>query len=224
MIVPSYRGLDSLLTGSRWGDVSTVTLVVGETQTPFQVHEADLFTSSPVFKAAFSPTFKEGSDRKMTLPDEDAELFNLLVEWLYTHNYNIPQRTGDKSKDAGRFMEPVRLYVLADKYGVTSLKNLIAKNIFDAMKQHGMTDVDVDTVAYVYQNVPGISGIRKLLADFYACYIYPDWYETTKTRECLQNNPEFAADVMLRLDQHTSKDLMRNLFKCGMVGAYLEEE
>lgn len=201
-----------------------MTLVVGETKTPFHVHEADLFEASPVFKAAFSSTFKESLDRKMSLPDDDAELFNLLVEWLYSYNYNIPQRTGDKIKDAGRFMEPMRLYVLANKYGVTSLKNLIAKTIFNAMKQHGLTEVNVDTVAYVYQNVPGVSGIRKLLADFHACYIKPNWYENTEARECLRNNPEFAADVMLRLDQHTSKDLMRNEFHRGMVEAYLEEE
>ena len=199
--------------------------MVGESKTPFHVHEAELFKVSPVFKAAFSSAFKEGSDRKMTLPDDDAEIFNLLVEWLYCHNYNAPLPTGDDIKDAGRFMEPMRLYVLADKYGVTSLKNLISEKTFDAMKQNGGTlGPSTDTIAYVYQNVPSTSGIRKLLADLHACNMIPDWYHNTKARECLRDNPEFAADVKFRWDQHASRDLLRNKFSCGKVEAYLEEE
>lgn len=153
----------------------------------------------------------------MTLPDDDDELFDLLVEWLYTQNYNMPQPTGDKDKDAGRFREPIRLYVLADKYGITSLKNMIAKMVFHAMQEYNTVWPDMNTIAYTYQNVPSTSGMRKLLADFHACKPNPDWYNITKVRILLQSNPEFAADVMLSLFRSTSGASMR-------MKAYLEDE
>ena len=83
-------------------------------------------------------------------------------------------------------MEPMRLYILADKYGIIRLKNLIAKPKFDAMKQNGMTRSNIDTVAYVYHNVSERSGIWKLSADFHACKIIFEWYEHAQAKEFLQ--------------------------------------
>lgn len=197
-----------------------MTLIVGETKTTFHVHEAELCEASPVFKAAFSSNFKESSERKMNLPEDDAELFNLLIEWLYGHRYDLPQPIGDKTKDGTRFMEAMRLYVLADKYGVAGLKSCIAKTIFNTMKDGNVTGPNMDTVAY--QNVSQTSGIRKLLADLYACNINFEWYERATTKARLQKNPEFATDVILSFVQHTSRKCIDNPFKGDMPEIYQE--
>ena len=65
--------------------MASVTLIIGETKTKFHVHEAELFKVSPIFKAGFGSHFKESSERKMILPEDDSELFNPMVEWLYSH-------------------------------------------------------------------------------------------------------------------------------------------
>ena len=65
---------------SRWADVATVSLVVGESNTAFHVHEADLFDASPFFKAAFTSDFRESAERSMTLPEDDEDIFELFIE------------------------------------------------------------------------------------------------------------------------------------------------
>ena len=197
-----------------------MTLVVGETKTIFHVHEAELFEVSPVFKAAFGSVFKESSERKMILPEDDAELLNLMVEWLYSRRYDLPLRTGDTIQNGARYMESIRLYVLADKYGVTSLKNYIVKVIFDTLKDGQVTRPNLDTVAYAYQNTPQNSGIRKLLADLYACNINFDWYGREENKLELQKYPEFATDMLLSFAQHTSQKDMKNPFENKMPRAY----
>ena len=197
-----------------------MTLVVGETKTIFHVHEAELFEVSPVFKAAFGSVFKESSERKMILPEDDAELLNLMVEWLYSHHYDLPPRTGDTIQNGARYMESMRLYVLADKYGVTSLKNYIVKIIFDTLRDGQVTGPNLDTVAYAYQNTPQNSGIRKLLADLYACNINFDWYGREENKLELQKYPEFATDMLLSFAQHTSQKDMKNPFENKMPRAY----
>lgn len=209
-----------LLTADRWGDLAVVTLVVGETKTTFHVHEAELFAASPVFKAAFGSDFKESSERKMTLPEDDAELFNLMVEWIYHRRYDLPPRTGDKIKNGARYMESMRLYVLADKYGVTSLKNCIVKTIFDTLRDGEVAGTNLETVAYVYQNAPQNSGIRKLLADLYACNINFDWYGREESKLELQKYPEFAIDILRSFAQHTSQKDVKNSFEGEMPKAY----
>ncbi|KAF6232634.1 hypothetical protein HO173_009073 [Letharia columbiana] len=205
-----------------WGDIATVTLVVGEAETTFQVHEAELFEASPVFKAAFNSDFRESSERKMNLPEDDPDIFNLMVEWLYSHRYDILQPTGDKIRDETRFMEPMRLYVLADKYGMTSLKGCIANIIFKTLKPGNVTGPSIETIAYAYQNVPQTSGIRRLLADLYACNINFDWYKSPIAKPLLQKYPEFATDIILSFARHTSREGIKNPFKGEMPEAYKE--
>lgn len=220
--LPTETGKSSLLTVASWGDIATVTLVVGEAETAFQVHEAELFEASPVFKAAFNSNFRESSERKMNLPEDDPDIFNLMVEWLYSHRYDILQPTGDKIRDEGRFMEPMRLYVLADKYGMTSLKGCIANIIFKTLKPGNVTGPSIETIAYAYQNVPQTSGIRRLLADLYACNINFDWYKSPIAKPLLQKYPEFAADIILSFARHTSREGIKNPFKGEMPEVYKE--
>ena len=202
----------------------TVTLIVGESRTMFQIHEAVLFDVSPVFRAAFTSDFKESAERQMILPEDDAELFNLMIEWLYSRPYDISPPTGDKDIDCARFLQPTRLYVLADKYAVTKLKNHIAEILFNTMKLRDSAGPDIDTVAYAYKNLPRTSGCRKLLADFHACNIKHEWYEQESTKRFLQKNPKFALDVLMSFVQHTPAQNKRNPFKGEMPEVYRDGE
>ena len=133
----------------------------------------------------------------MSLPEDDAKLFNLLVEWLYSRHYDLSLPTGDRYIDCARFMEPTQLYVLANKYAVTKLKNHVAETLFHNMKLRGSAGPDIDTVAYAYRNLPRTSGFRTLLADFHACNIKHEWYEQAATKRFLQKNPKFAFEVLM---------------------------
>ena len=213
-----------MLTSSSWEDTPTVTLIVGESRTMFQIHEAVLFNVSPVFKAAFTSDFKESAERQMSLPEDDAKLFNLLVEWLYCHHYDLSPPTGDRYIDCARFMKPTRLYVLADKYAVTKLKNHIADVMFNAMKLRGSAGPDIDTVAYAYNNLPRTSGFRTLLADFHACNIKHEWYEQPTVMRFLKKNPKFAFELLMSFVKHTPPNAKWNPFAGEMPEVYRDEE
>ena len=64
----------------------------------------------------------------MTLPEDDENTFELFVDWLYHRRYEITSPPKPPEKDV--FMQPVKLFVLADKYDVCSLKDLIASKLF----------------------------------------------------------------------------------------------
>ena len=213
-----------MLTSSSWEDMSTVTLIVGKSRTMFQVHESVLFNLSPVFRAGFTSDFKESVERQMSLPEDDAELFNVMVGWFYSRHYDISPPTGDRLIDCTRFVEPTRLYVLADKYAITKLKNNIAESMFNAMRLGGSAGPSIDTIAYVYQNVSRTSGIRKLLADFHACNIKYEWFELATAQRFLQKNPKFAVDILMSFVQHTSVKTKQNPFRGEMPEAYRDEE
>ena len=213
-----------MVTSSSWEGMPTVTLIVGESRTMFQIHEAVLFNVSPVFRAAFTSDFKESAERQMSLPEDDAELFNLMVEWLYSRHYDMSPPTGDRYIDCARFMQPTRLYVLADKYAITKLKNHIAEILFSAMKLRGSAGPDTDTVAYAYRNLPRTSGFRKLLVDFHACNIKHDWYEQASSKRFLQKNPKFMFDVLMTFVEYTPPRNKHNPFKGEMPEGYRDEE
>lgn len=56
---------------------------------------------SAFFDKAFNGSFKEGSTKRLDLPDEDVHAFNLLVQWMYTGRVDSPKRIeGAKSAKA----------------------------------------------------------------------------------------------------------------------------
>ena len=110
-----------MLMRCRFSDIQMVLLVVGREETEISVHENVLFEVSPVFKAAFSSRFREGYERSMYLPDDDAILVDILIQSLYA-----PESTLDEIDTA---MQLSRLYVLADKYDIVKIKNMICKRV-----------------------------------------------------------------------------------------------
>ena len=116
-----------------FSDVPMVTLLVGEAEVPFHVHMDILCRASPVFKSAFMGEFAEASERSMTLPDDDPDAFESLVQWIYFKKYKVdPAAVRDSvEKTQELYMNLVDTYVLADKYNVLDLKNEIMDQLVD---------------------------------------------------------------------------------------------
>lgn len=204
-----------------WADVATVTLLVGEGKTAFIVHEADLFEASSFFKAAFTSKFKESSERTMTLPEDDEAIFDIFVEWLYRQRYEIPSLpVGDPSKASNRLMQPVQLFLLADKYDVPTLKNLILFKMFLACKEGKRDSINHETVAYAYKHTTLRSSIRKLLVDWLA--FNPAWIEQECNQVWLREHPEISTDLNVSLTRRVRTQ--RNPFSGEMPEEYLEKK
>lgn len=204
-----------------WADVATVTLVVGETKTAFHVHEADLFEASPFFEAAFTSDFRESSERIMTLPEDDDSIFELFVDWLYRQRYDIPPTPNESETDYDRFMQPVKLFVLADKYGVRSLKNLIVSQMFLAFKRD-KSSPSLDSMAYVYEHTSQNATIRKLLTDRMALTNDPAWFVEARVQTWFRNHPDISTDLIASLAKYTLK--LANPYVRDLPQIYLEKE
>lgn len=131
----------------------------------------------------------------MKLPEDDENIFELFVEWLYHRRYEIPSRSKAPKNDRLLFMQPVRLFVLADKYDVRSLKNLIVSKLFLAFKQNpGMPSLA--TIAYAYEHTSQNSTIRKILTDNLTRVNDLTWFQRADKETWFREHPDVSAAMI----------------------------
>ncbi|XP_053596739.1 speckle-type POZ protein B [Microplitis demolitor] len=94
---------------------SDVIFVVGNKQ--FKAHKLILSTRSPVFFAMFSHGMKENRDGEVAIPDIEPEIFNKMLEFIYTDEIN------NLDADAAYLLEA------ADKYQLRKLKSLCEESL-----------------------------------------------------------------------------------------------
>ncbi|KAI9820117.1 MAG: hypothetical protein M1832_003824 [Thelocarpon impressellum] len=154
-----------------------VTLVVGREQRLFAAHE-DVLCLSPFFAAACRGQFHEAHARRIDLPDEEAEIFSSVLEYLYKGDY-YPRLAYNKRRDAwaledaepaanggrgavestvyhagtgGALLKDTVIYCTAEKYGLPELKRL-------ALRKQGLqSGVQCATILasarYAYAHTP----------------------------------------------------------------------
>lgn len=192
----------------RFYEVPTVTIFVGKDQKPFYVHLDLLCNASTFFKAAFLGNFKEGSEKTMQLPEDDEETFELFVDWLYYQRYEMLPKVeaDDDDEDKGdeddeddetnkRYLSAFRLFVFANKYMVSHLKNLVIETLFvDLAGQTGLGP-GTSPITYAYENTTRGSGLRKLVADYHSFRIEMKWYEHPDIQALLRQQPDLSIDL-----------------------------
>lgn len=96
----------------------------------FYVHQ-NVLAQSPVFASMCKhPGFEEGRTRHIHLPDDDAETFGLLLDYLFSRNWEPPRASFESQMESH-----VDLYIIADKYDVGRLKIRIQGKV-EVMVQH----------------------------------------------------------------------------------------
>ena len=203
----------------RFCEVPTVTLLVGKSKKAFYVHQEQLCEVSPFFKAAFTSEFREGSEKKMDLVEENEDTFDRFIQWLYSQQYEIP---GGGTGSSG-FTEPLRLFVLAEKFDIRKLKNLLMTKMFAAAKQ-GSARPSRSATAYTYNHTPPSSIIRRLLADWFACKVITPSYRDNTYQDWFRSHPEIVTDIMLSFARNISRTHWKNTFKGDMPEEYKEKE
>lgn len=188
-----------------------MTVYVGDVKNEFHIHQNLLCGASTFFDAAFTSKFKEGSEKKMTLPEDDPEVFEAFVQWLYHQYYEIP--ASDLRHEQARYLsQTMQLFILADKHGVAKLKN----GIIDALVRNAQfkrTPPSNLAVHHIYEFTPPSSGIRGLLGDWFACETPRSWFQTSATHKWLREHPDFAADIVAAMARFESSSQRSNYFK-----------
>ena len=187
----------------RWSAAATVTLIVGKAKTAFLVHESELFEASSFFKAAFTSDFRESWERTMTLPEDDESAFELFIEWVYHPYFKIDPlpipTSGEKAKYS--LMQPVQLYILADKYDALKLKNAILSEIYTVMSSSSKIFLNCpELIAYVYAHTSPNSSMRRMFADFVSTQ--HAWIQRATNQAWLQNHPDVSTAVNVSFAKH----------------------
>ncbi|KAI8689635.1 BTB domain-containing protein [Fusarium sp. Ph1] len=91
----SYASLHSLLSS---GDFSDMTIRCRGRE--FKTHRAIVCSQSSFFKTALSSNFKEGASGIVDLPDDDPEIVQFFLEFLYTGTYSVDDSNQDTVLDA----------------------------------------------------------------------------------------------------------------------------
>ena len=213
-----------MLIGSRFSNTKIVLLVVGRKKTEISVHENVLFEASPVFKTAFTSSFRESSERSIYLPDDSATIMDMLVQYLYAPESRLTI--------IGTIMQSLRLYVLADKYDIVKVKNKICEDVqlwlvyqrsLSATGKQCSARPPKSAVKFVYENTTSKTPMRRLLVDWFVWGVDLAWFNNEENRSWLLSVPEFAVDVCAVLSKDSDKKAKARPFMKKR-SVYLEEE
>ncbi|KAL7906156.1 hypothetical protein GGI35DRAFT_487970 [Trichoderma velutinum] len=169
---------------------SIVTLVVGAEQRLFAAHE-NVLSSSPFFDNALRNLYTDPSAKRISLPDEEPEIFSSVLEYMYKGDY-YPRLVHNKRRDSweleaiggdddkrtaestvyhrgvdGDLLKDTVIYCAAERYGLDELKKL-------ALRKQGLqSGIQCSTILasarYAYANTP--DNDSKLRAHYLALII-----------------------------------------------------
>ncbi|KAL7927146.1 hypothetical protein ACQKWADRAFT_327088 [Trichoderma austrokoningii] len=181
---------DAVMTSFSNLSSSIVTLVVGSEQRLFAAHE-NILCSSPFFSNALRKLYTDPSAKRISLPEEEPEIFSSVLEFLYKGDY-FPRLVHNKRRDSwelepipkdgdrkaaestvyhrgvdGDLLKDTVIYCAAERYGLDELKKLSLR------KQGLQSGIQCSTILasarYAYANTPETDS--KLRAHYLALII-----------------------------------------------------
>ncbi|KAA8652295.1 uncharacterized protein ATNIH1004_001199 [Aspergillus tanneri] len=157
---------------------------------------------SPFLAEAVS-AFSDSGSRRIELPDENVEAFGYFLQYQYTQDYSISPATsstedvviGEIDDSGDQLLKHARVYTLAEKLGMPSLKTLAHSKIHRINSSpHG----EITYARYVYTHTPVDDvTIRKSVASFWAMRSHVLRHEAEEEfcQLCLEV-PRFCFDVL----------------------------
>lgn len=138
-----------------------ITVVVGQDQRLFAAHE-DVLAHSPFFAAALRDQFFEVNARRIFLPDEEAEVFSCILEYLYKGDY-YPRLMHDKRRNTwmleGGHADEDATMAHTPKSGTAARGSTVEPTIYHT----GVRDVILrDTAVYCAAERYGLEELKRL--------------------------------------------------------------
>lgn len=139
------------------------TVKVGKEHEEIWVHSGVLSQHSGFFKAALRGPFSEAQTKTIILDDVDLDIFTSIVQWMYSGELNEHRFWCDHFDHAS---ELVRLWVLADRFLMPTLKNLIINAMHQAMIQSFPVPLlNAFKASQLWNEVPKDSEMSRYLVD-----------------------------------------------------------
>ncbi|KAE9381306.1 hypothetical protein N431DRAFT_321692, partial [Stipitochalara longipes BDJ] len=161
-----------------------VTIYVGPEKKPFIIHKEVACLHSPVFKTAFESTFVEGQTQSYVLEDTEPEIFQLLVQWLYSKTFQFSLSDADivsLSASTRHWASTSDEKIMAAKaiagyLQIPRLQNLVIDRLEDLRVHCNL--IAFGTLNYLYETFPPEALIRKLVFEHCALFLSSKVYQT----------------------------------------------
>ena len=169
-----------MLTFSRRFGSEVFTLYAGPGKQQFTAHSEILF-KSPVLKRMCNGPFLENQTKVINLPDDDADIIELMLECLYSsHNAHSDLNFVKViCHEAGiSFLKQLaELYIVADKYQLSGIQTVIVDTLAD--KQIHFTNVTMFLMitGRIYENIATSNGP------------FPRWFRNVVKRSLERASP-----------------------------------
>lgn len=191
----------------------------------FAVHKLVLFSHSQYFAKQLDGPWKvcytcfvssnelmtndgqEGFEKAINIEDFEIGVVEAMVHFMYHFDYKAPE-------DSSSLILNIKVYQIADKYGIKSLKELAAVKFGRAAKTYCGSDEFLTAISLVYTTTPLTDmGLRNsiLVTTF---DIYDHIRGRSEFYEALKTNPDFANDLAWFLFEKTRGIERIHCFSC----------
>ncbi|KAF2004748.1 hypothetical protein P154DRAFT_571951 [Amniculicola lignicola CBS 123094] len=181
---------DRLLSGAM------VDVYVGEARRHWTLHRNLLCHHSELLE-----TELQGDSKKkhitLELPDHDPAGFELLVKWLYQGRLDDVADMADPNQKYDYAVSCHKLYLLCGRFDMPQLKNVAMDQYRKGLSQAQLVP-DADEIDAIYRKSTSGDPFRRLMTRIAARQIMdPASDRDVETyRECFENNPDFAIDLV----------------------------
>jgi len=100
-----------------------VTIKVGANKVEFNAPKNSLCAASPFFRSAFTHDWAEKQQGMLHLAEDKPQTFSILLQWILSGSIVLRNEPTAATKRKDEWFSLLDLYVLADRLGMTSLKN-----------------------------------------------------------------------------------------------------
>ncbi|RDW91928.1 hypothetical protein BP5796_01322 [Coleophoma crateriformis] len=185
-----------------------VDLYVGTDQELFRIHKQVLCRRIPYFSSMFSSSFREAEEATAQFPEDRAESFDILLEWVYLGRL---RKLVSIDEDGKRNYDPYALYILLDKLRLPNLMDHLADMIIE---HHRTTNKSISprTIVNIYQNTSPGCPLRKYCLQRLQNSIahpHPGGGYNPRWKVILRDNEDLLDDYLKLQHLHANKPFSR---------------
>jgi hypothetical protein len=140
----------------------------------------------------FNGGFAEATTNSAEMPDDDPDIFDSFIEWLYRGVLDTTDKL-TANHEGGPMWKRIKLYCLAEKYCIDTLSDAAIDTIID-----GFTGICIraDSICLAYQNTTDGAALRSYMSGGFAFEISRmNESNTEEEMGRLANISDFARDV-----------------------------
>ena len=180
-------------------------MLVGPDREKFSLHKDLVCGVSKYFQTAFNIKSERGVEPTITLEDVDVTHFKTFADWLYDEDSLEFVLSSHGEED--HFGKILALFQLGERFGSTTLKQLLVDRIVSYIKTAREVHLDFSKVNELYSKTKAGSGIRRLMVDYIAWEADDKSIESTCIMDWIPRQPELVGDLLLAYIRSSKSEL-----------------